>query len=94
MISTREKDNTCWASYLLFIEKVCFKPVTLFPAEQRVRDRLAASAREKLSQVDKEMQIKMERKKKAAMFINLLKSKDQTENETDNSTGKYLLIPF
>ena len=39
-----------------------------------MRDRIAASAREKLSQVDKEKQLQAERKRKAAMFINLLKS--------------------
>ena len=42
-------------------------------AEQRMRDRIAASAREKLSQVDKEKQLQAERKRKAAMFINMLK---------------------
>ncbi|WAR02218.1 SFSWA-like protein [Mya arenaria] len=36
-------------------------------AEQRVKDRIAASAREKLSQADREAQMKLERKKKAAM---------------------------
>ena len=38
-----------------------------------MRDRIAASAREKLSQVDKEKQLQAERKRKAAMFINMLK---------------------
>lgn len=52
-----------------------------------MRDRIAASAREKLSQADKEMQIKLERKKKAAMFINLLKSKNPGAAELDNTTG-------
>ncbi|XP_060564245.1 splicing factor, suppressor of white-apricot homolog isoform X2 [Ruditapes philippinarum] len=55
-------------------------------AEQRLKDRLAASAREKLSQVDKEKQIKAERKKKAAMFINLLKSQTDTATEEDKTT--------
>ena len=47
-----------------------------------MRDRIAASAREKLSQVDKEKQIQAERKRRAAMFINMLKS-----NDTDSATG-------
>ena len=38
-----------------------------------MRDRIAASAREKLGQVDKEKQLQAERKKRAAMFINMLK---------------------
>lgn len=65
-----------------------------FPAEQRLKDRLAASAREKLSQVDKEKQIKAERKKKAALFINLLKSKNVTDQEEGNLTcqSPYFLI--
>lgn len=53
-----------------------------------MRDRIAASAREKLSLADKEMQIKLERKKKAAMFINLLKSKNPVAAEIDNTTGE------
>jgi hypothetical protein len=61
----------------------------LFLAEQRLKDRLAASAREKLSQVDKEKQIKAERKKKAAMFINLLKSQTDAATEEDKTTGMW-----
>lgn len=60
----------------------------IFSAEQRLKDRLAASAREKLSQVDKEKQIKAERKKKAAMFINLLKSQNEPTPEEDKKKGK------
>ena len=69
-----------------------FNKNLLFSAEQKVRDRLAASAREKLSQVDKEMQIKLERKKKAAMFINLLKSKNPTENDAEAASGGLIFI--
>ncbi|XP_053376315.1 splicing factor, suppressor of white-apricot homolog isoform X2 [Mercenaria mercenaria] len=75
--ANKEQDSTT-------IEK---KPVFEYDesddAEQRLKDRLAASAREKLSQVDKEKQIKAERKKKAAMFINLLKSQSDTAVEED-----------
>ena len=54
-----------------------------FVAEQRMRDRIAASAREKLSQVDKEKQLQAERKRKAAMFINLLKSNNTEAGATE-----------
>ena len=48
-----------------------------------MRDRIAASAREKLSQVDKEKQLQAERKRKVAMFINLLKSNNTEAGATD-----------
>jgi len=66
--------------------------VCLFSAEQRMRDRIAASAREKLSQVDREAQMKLERKRKAAMFINLLKNKNNPEASGDAKQGNWLLI--
>ncbi|XP_052224137.1 splicing factor, suppressor of white-apricot homolog isoform X2 [Dreissena polymorpha] len=55
-------------------------------AEQRLKDRITASAREKLSQADREAQMKSERKKKAAMFINLLKSQNNVEAEAETNT--------
>ncbi|XP_069136279.1 splicing factor, suppressor of white-apricot homolog isoform X1 [Argopecten irradians] len=42
--------------------------------EERLKDRMAAAAREKLVQANKEKQMQAERKRKAAMFINMLKS--------------------
>ena len=48
------------------------KPIVL--AEEKLKDRLAAVAREKLTQANKEKQMQAERKRKAAMFINQLKS--------------------
>ncbi|XP_052797489.1 splicing factor, suppressor of white-apricot homolog isoform X2 [Mya arenaria] len=57
-------------------------------AEQRVKDRIAASAREKLSQADREAQMKLERKKKAAMFINLLKNKNSTETSVETTNAE------
>ena len=42
--------------------------------EARLKDKLALAAREKLAQASKENQIKAERKRRAAMFINMLKS--------------------
>lgn len=49
-------------------------------AEQRLRDKLAAAAREKMSQVTqntKEKSLQAERKRKAAMFVNMLKTKQK-----------------
>ncbi|XP_041347938.1 splicing factor, suppressor of white-apricot homolog isoform X2 [Gigantopelta aegis] len=43
-------------------------------AEEKFKDRLAAVAREKLTQANKEKQMQAERKRKAAMFINQLKA--------------------
>ncbi|XP_033747378.1 splicing factor, suppressor of white-apricot homolog isoform X2 [Pecten maximus] len=43
-------------------------------AEERLKDKMAAAAREKLVQANKEKQMQAERKRKAAMFINMLKS--------------------
>ncbi|KAK3596315.1 hypothetical protein CHS0354_014800 [Potamilus streckersoni] len=56
-------------------------------AEQRLKDRLAAAAREKLSQADKEKQLQAERKKKAAMFINMLKSTNQQLGQGSGDPG-------
>ncbi|KAL3856461.1 hypothetical protein ACJMK2_011217 [Sinanodonta woodiana] len=56
-------------------------------AEQRLKDRLAAAAREKLSQTDKEKQLQAERKKKAAMFINMLKSTNQQLGQGSGEQG-------
>ncbi|XP_055957621.1 splicing factor, suppressor of white-apricot homolog isoform X1 [Patella vulgata] len=56
-------------------------------AEDRLMNRLASAAREKLAQTSKEKQIQAERKRKAAMFISLLKGKngsgpDENEKKT------------
>ncbi|XP_064612276.1 splicing factor, suppressor of white-apricot homolog isoform X2 [Liolophura sinensis] len=53
-------------------------------AEEKLKDRLALAAREKLAQASKEEQIKAERKRKAAMFITLLKSGNQAAGATDD----------
>ncbi|XP_076452760.1 splicing factor, suppressor of white-apricot homolog isoform X2 [Babylonia areolata] len=42
-------------------------------AEERLKDKLATAARDKLAACSKERQLQTERKKKAAMFINLLR---------------------
>ncbi|XP_046569786.1 splicing factor, suppressor of white-apricot homolog [Haliotis rubra] len=51
-------------------------------AEERLKDRLANAAREKLAQASKEKQVQAERKRKAAMFINLLKIKPTSADES------------
>ena len=43
-------------------------------AEERIKDKLAVAAREKLAQATKEKQLQAERKRKAAMFISMLKT--------------------
>jgi hypothetical protein len=42
-------------------------------AEEKLRDRIAAAAREKLGLISKEKQLQMERKKKAMAFLNNIK---------------------
>ena len=44
-----------------------------FLAEDRLADRLASAAKDKLLQTNKDKQVQAERKRKAAMFINMLK---------------------
>lgn len=44
-------------------------------AEEKVRDKLAAAAREKLGLISKEKQLQLERKKKAMAFLTQIKSK-------------------
>lgn len=50
-------------------------------AEQKLRDKLAAAAREKMTQVTqntKDKSLQAERKRKAAMFVTMLKSKQKS----------------
>ncbi|GAB6028657.1 hypothetical protein CHUAL_004489 [Chamberlinius hualienensis] len=58
-------------------------------AEERIRDRLAAAARERLAIVSKEKQIQLERKRKAAMFLSMLQNKGD-KGETSNLIGPRL----
>lgn len=82
-----DKDVCNYYTHSLIVTKLLF-PLT---AEQRLKDRITASAREKLSQADREAQMKLERKRKAAMFINLLKSQNNAEKEAETNTGDYIL---
>lgn len=43
-------------------------------AQEKIRDKLAAAAREKLSLISKEKQLQLERKKRAMAFLNQMKS--------------------
>lgn len=54
-------------------------------AEEKLKDRLALAAREKLAQATKEKQLQAERKRKAALFINMLKSSNQLVPQGNNS---------
>ncbi len=56
--------------------------VYIFDSGGAAEDRLANAAREKLSQASKEKQVQAERKRKAAMFINLLKNKPTSTDES------------
>ncbi|XP_052073909.1 splicing factor, suppressor of white-apricot homolog isoform X13 [Mytilus californianus] len=53
-------------------------------AHEKLKDKLAMAAREKLSKASREKQIQAERKRKAAMFINMLKS---TKSSDENKNG-------
>ncbi len=48
-----------------------------FLTAERIKDKLARSARERLAQSSKDRQLQTERKRKAAMFINMLKESKQ-----------------
>lgn len=64
-------------SLLLNLEFNCN---TIFSAEQKLRDKLAAAAREKMTQVTqntKDKSLQAERKRKAAMFVSMLKGKQK-----------------
>ncbi|GFR60968.1 splicing factor, suppressor of white-apricot [Elysia marginata] len=47
--------------------------------EEKLKDKLANAVKERLSQTNRERQLQQERKKKAAMFLNLIKSSQPTE---------------
>ena len=66
-----------------------------FSAEEKLKDRLALAAREKLAQATKEKQLQAERKRKAALFINMLKSSNQlvpNVNNSENTDGDHLEV--
>lgn len=52
-------------------------------AEERLKDKLVTAARDKLAACNKEKQLQAERKKKAAMFINLLRIVKESPIPTD-----------
>ncbi|ESO91786.1 hypothetical protein LOTGIDRAFT_233356 [Lottia gigantea] len=59
--------------------------------EGRLMNKLAGAAREKLAQTSKEKQIQAERKRKAAMFISLLKGKSEQKNDIGNQEPKIVI---
>jgi hypothetical protein len=53
-----------------------------------VKDRLSAAARDKLAQTTKDKQVKAERKRKAAMFLTMLRSSNTPQpNHGVDDTG-------
>ncbi|XP_077995478.1 splicing factor, suppressor of white-apricot homolog [Glandiceps talaboti] len=78
-----EKYNPFTATEVFNMDKMLDKPkkpqlsleeLEARQAKQRLEDKLALAAREKLAQSSRERQLQLERKKKAAMFLNMLKS--------------------
>lgn len=72
----------CVINYHALLVKHCYGShnvnMLCFLAEQKLRDKLAAAAREKMTQVTqntKDKSLQAERKRKAAMFVNMLKKK-------------------
>lgn len=64
--------------------------IIVFLAEQKLRDKLAAAMREKMTQVTsntREKSLQAERKRKAAMFVNMLKSKKPSTGDHDTPIG-------
>ena len=57
----------------------------LLTAEERLKDKIAVAARDKLAASTKEKQLQAERKKKAALFINLLRIVKESPMTEDNS---------
>ena len=53
--------------------------------EERLRDKLTSAARDKLAQAAKEKQLQAERKRKAAMFISMLKGSPASAQGTIDS---------
>ncbi|XP_064646531.1 splicing factor, suppressor of white-apricot homolog [Lineus longissimus] len=56
-------------------------------AEHKIKDRLAMAARDKLAQTSKEKQMQAARKRKAAMFINMLKSSGVKVDESKEAAA-------
>ena len=59
----------------------------LFLAEEkeRLRDKISQATREKMSQANKEKQLQLERKRKAAMFLSMIKGSGEEEVDTEQS---------
>lgn len=55
------------------IESVLKKSNFFVLAEERVKDKLAAAAREKIAAAAREKQLQLERKRRAAAFLNMIR---------------------
>lgn len=66
--------NTNNAGKVLTTGKLFIK-ILIFLAEDKIKDRLAQLAREKLGILSKEKQLQLERKRRAMAFLNQISSK-------------------
>jgi hypothetical protein len=74
--------------------KLLLKSVILFffQAEERVKDKLAAAAREKIAAAAREKQLQLERKRRAAAFLNMIR-KDHPLGTLDSPIIGNLTLP-
>lgn len=88
MVSTLSPISTTLQSVCaVFVFLCCFFSLV----EQKLRDKLAAAMREKMTQVTsntREKSLQAERKRRAAMFVNMLKNKKATSSDNDSVIGK------
>lgn len=62
-------------------------------AEERVKDKLAAAAREKLMSKEKEKQLQLERKRRAAAFLNLIQKSGKKSSGSPDKTQPMIIGP-
>lgn len=61
-------------------------PLTV-PPQERLKDKIAAAARERMVQITKEKMLQLERKRKAMLFLNMLKSSGATVHMNKGDKG-------
>lgn len=77
MAKEQKRGNDCIFFFIFNQPPLLFPLIFLPVAKQKLEDRLAAAAREKLAQASKESkekQLQAERKRKAALFLQTLRS--------------------
>lgn len=79
----KDRSTRCCSKQIF--EIVTVTVLIIISAEEKLKDKLALAAREKLSKASREKQIQAERKRKAAMFINMLKSTKSSDKEDSKS---------